>query len=168
MLYWKINLKMLNNHATVRCLLVPLGAGQILIPSAVVAEVCPYSEHESVSDNQPNWMLGIINWRHQRVPLLSIEEALSLPVASSVKKYSTVILYGLESTQTMPFYAFLSSEVPRTLTVTEETLSNLSANVRTGVVFKVKVDKTETALLPDLSYLENRLKEFLVFSQASK
>jgi len=157
---------MLNNHATVRCLLVPLGAGQILIPSAVVAEVCPYSEPES--DNQPNWMLGIINWRHQRVPLLSIEEALSLPVASSVKKYSTVILYGLESTQTMPFYAFLSSEVPRTLTVTEETLSNPNANVGTGVVFKVKVDKTETALLPDLNYLENRLKEFLVFSQASK
>jgi chemosensory pili system protein ChpC len=89
---------------------------------------------------------------------LSIEKALSLPSATSVNKYRTVILYGLEFTQTMPFYAFISTEVPRTLTVTEESLTNPSANVRTGVVFKVKIDNTETAWLPDLTYLENLLK----------
>jgi len=150
-----------NNHTSVRCLLVPLGADQLLLPSAVVAEVSPYSEPESPSKKKPNRMLGIINWRNQRVPLLSIEEALSLPLATSAtKKYHTVILYGLESTQTMPFYAFISSNAPHALKVTEKNLSNPSrANVRPGVVFKLKVNQNETALLPDLSYLENLLTE---------
>ncbi|MEN8215790.1 MAG: chemotaxis protein CheW [Pseudomonadota bacterium] len=145
-------------NTQVRCLLIPIGEEQLLLPSAVVAEVSPYNEPEQMSDNQHKWLLGIINWRNQRVPLLSIEEALSLPSATSVKKYRTVILYGLEFTQTMPFYAFISTEVPRTLTVTEESLTNPSANVRSGVVFQVKVDNTETAWLPDLTYLENLLR----------
>jgi chemosensory pili system protein ChpC len=154
-----------NTQAVVRSLLIPIGGGQLLLPSVVVAEVLPYNEPEQVSDNQPKWLLGIINWRNQRVPLLSIEDALSQPHdASSVKKYRTVILYGLESTQTMPFYAFISTQVPRTLAVMEETLFNPLTKVRTGVVFNVKVDNSEIAWVPDLTYLENLLKNSQLFS----
>ncbi len=154
---------MSKSHATVRCLLIPVGGGQILLPSAVIAEVSPYNKPKPVSENQPKWLLGIIDWRGQRVPLLSIEKALSLPVATS-KKNRTVILYGLDFTQTMPFYAFKSADVPRTLAVTEEILTEPNTNLGAGLVFDVKIDKTEKAWLPDLGYLENLLKKYQVLS----
>jgi chemosensory pili system protein ChpC len=148
----------------VRCLLIPISGGQLLLPNSVVAEVFPYNEPERVAENQPNWLLGLIDWRNQRIPLLSIEEALSLPVATSAKKYRTVILYGLESTAVMPYYALRTAEVPRSVAVKEEDLTEPSSEKRTGLVFSV-VYNTETVWLPDFSYLENLLKKSQAFSR---
>ena len=147
-------------NKTVRCLLIPIGGGQVLLPNAVVAEVCSCDEPEPVAENQPNWLLGLINWRDQNIPLLSIEEALSLPPAETIiKKYRTVVVYGLETTQSMPFYAFRAVEVPRSLTVKEAELTHSNAEVRMGLVFSATYND-ETVWLPDLNYLENLLRKF--------
>jgi len=146
----------MSNDSVVRCLLIPIKGEQLLLPSAVIAEISPYNQPEQLDNNPPKWLLGVINWRNKRVPLLSIEEALSLPT-DSTPKYCTVIVYGLELAQTMPFYAFLATDVPRTLTVTEESLTNSNANTHRGTVFNVTL-QDQTALLPDLTYLENLLK----------
>jgi len=148
----------MSNDSVVRCLLIPIKGEQLLLPSAVIAEISPYKQHEQLDNNPPKWLLGVLNWRNQRVPLLSIEEALSLPTDSTTPKYRTVIVYGLELSQTMPFYAFLATEVPRTLTVTEESLTKPNPDTHRGTVFNVTVQDNETALLPDLTYLENLLK----------
>lgn len=150
----------------IRCLLIPIGGGQILLPHAVIAEVCPYHKPEQIAENQPNWLLGRVNWRHQQVPLLSIEEALSLSVAiSAEKKYRMVILYGLESTALMPYYALRTIDVPRTISVTEESLTLVpSPEVRTGLVFSAMYN-SEKVWLPDLSFLENLLKKSPVLLQ---
>ncbi|MDM8562235.1 hypothetical protein QUF54_02660, partial [Candidatus Marithioploca araucensis] len=131
---------MSNTQSAIRCLLIPTHAGLLLLPSTVVAEVTFYHEPEPVLNNQHKWLSGIISWREQRVPFLFIEEALSLsPYASSKKNHldasKTVILYGLESTQTMPFYAFMATDVPRPLAVKEETLTHYNVDKRKGLVF---------------------------------
>jgi chemosensory pili system protein ChpC len=143
----------------IRCLLIPTRGGQLLLPSTVVAEVFAYYKPEPVSDNQPNWLLGITSWREQRVPTLSIEEALSLPITTSVNRHRTIILHGLESTQIMPFYAFIATDIPRPLAVTEATLTNHNIDARRGLTFTVQLDNAETVWLPDLSYLENLLRQ---------
>jgi len=149
----------MSNNSAIRCLLIPFGAGQLLLPTAVIAEVTSYNEPEQLNDNQPDWLLGIINWREQRLPLLSIEKALSLPMIHSVNKARTVVLYGLESPHTMAFYAIQTVDVPRTIAkVTKDNLiNNPEAEKNTGLLFNVKVHQTETAWLPDLSYLEENL-----------
>jgi chemosensory pili system protein ChpC len=89
---------------------------------------------------------------------------LSLPITTtSVKKYRIIVLYGLESTQTMPFYAFRAIDVPRTIAITEASLTNPSTNISRGLVFKVMYN-TEVILLPNLTYLERLLKTFPIFS----
>jgi chemosensory pili system protein ChpC len=151
---------MSNNNSAVRCILIPFGAGQLLLPTAVIAEVTSYNEPEQL-DDKPNWLLGMINWRKQRIPLLSIEKALSLPMIHPVNKVRTVVLYGLESPHTMGFYAFRTVDVPRTLAaVTNDNLiNNPETEKHTGLRFNVTVHQTDTAWLPDLSYLENLLIE---------
>ena len=154
-----------NNNIAVHCLLIHVYGAKLLLPNTVIAEVTSDNNKvELLTNNQPNWLLGVINWRNQRVPLLSIEEALSLPVVtSSVKKHHIVILYSLEFTQTIPFYALRAIDVPRTLAVKEETLTNPITDVSRGLAFKVMYN-TETVCLPDLTYLEKLLKTFPVYS----
>ena len=151
----------MSNNSAVRCLLIPFGAGQLLLPTAVIAEITSDYEPERLDGNQPDWLLGIINWREQRIPLLSIEKAFSLPMIHSVNKARTVILYGLESPHTMAFYAFQTVDVPRTLAkvTSEDLIINPKAEKHTGLLFNVNVHETETAWLPDLSYLENLLAD---------
>ncbi len=150
----------MSNNNAVRCLLIPFGAGQLLLPTAVIAEVTFYNEPEQLNNNDPDWLLGIINWRDQRIPLISIEKALSLPIIHSVNKARTVVLYGLESPHTLGFYAFKTVDVPRTITATADNLiNNPNADKYTGLLFNVTVHQTENAWLPDLSYVENLLSE---------
>jgi hypothetical protein len=76
-----------------------------------------------------------------------------------------VILYGLESTALMPYYALRTIDVPRTISVTEESLTLVpSPDVRTGLVFSAMYS-SEKVWLPDLSFLENLLKKSPVFLQ---
>jgi chemosensory pili system protein ChpC len=151
-------------QSTIRCLLIPNGGGQLLLPSTIVAEVFDYNEPELVFNDQPKWLLGMINWREQRVPLLSIEEALSLHKKEvPLKKYHTVVLYGLESTQTMPFYGFRATNVPGSLAVVEKTLIRFNVEKRKGLVFNVEHDSNQV-LLPDVNYLENLLIKSQIFS----
>ena len=158
---------MSNIHSAIRCLLIPIGEQQLLLPSTVVTEVSLYHEPEPVFDHQPKWLLGIIDWRNQSVPLLSIEKALSLPLKVGFpKKYHTVILYGLESTQKMPFYALRATDVPRSLTVTSETLIQSNPETQNGLVFNVTYESNKF-LLPDVSYLENLLIKSGIFSYLS-
>jgi chemosensory pili system protein ChpC len=153
---------MSNPNTGIRCLLLPTRGGQLLLPSAVVAEVASYQPPQSISETQPNWLLGLINWREQRVPMLSIEEALSLSTTtvSTAQRSRTIILYGLESNQTLPFYALIAIDVPRPVTITEENITHPNVDARRGLIFNIKINHQESVWLPDLSYLENLLRQF--------
>lgn len=132
-----------------RCLLIPIGCGQLLLPSAVVAEICPYDEPKERINN--NGVLGFIGWCDNELPLLSVEEALSLPTPYGVKKYQNLILYGLDSIE---FYAIRATDMPRSLIVKSENLIELERiEDHNGLIYKVEYE-SEQAWLPDLSYLE--------------
>lgn len=142
----------------IRSLLIPLNGGQLLLPSAVVAEVTPYHKPETVADSYPDWLLGIVHWRDQSVPLVSIEKLLSLSMVIPTAKHRLVVFYGLESTQ-LPFYAIVAAEVPRVINISESSLSNPGVETRPGLVFSAIINNKETAWLPDLGYLENLLRK---------
>jgi chemosensory pili system protein ChpC len=140
---------MLDNNEIVRCILIPIGCGQLLLPSAVVAEISPYHEPKEIINK--NGVLGIIDWSNKEVPLLSVEEALSLAPPFCIKKYQNLILYGLE---TIPYYAIRATDMPRSLTVKSENLIELEHHEDdNGFIYKVKYE-SEEAWLPNLSYLE--------------
>jgi len=132
-----------------RCILIPIGCGQLLLPSAVIAEICPYDEPKEIINN--NGVLGFIDWCDKELPLLSVEEALSLAAPDCVKKYQNLILYGLDSIE---FYAIRATDMPRSLIVKSENLIELEQiEDHNGLIYKVKYE-SEEAWLPDLSYLE--------------
>lgn len=150
----------MSNSIAVRCLLVPMGLEQqLLFPITVVAEIFPYQKPEPVVGSHPSWLLGSINWRGQPLLVMSMEKILSLPLSSS-KPYRTMILYGLESNQTLPFYAFLVTDIPRTLNLTEAALTHFVPGERNGIAFQVEIAQQGTAWIPDLTYLENLLRKY--------
>ena len=151
---------MLSDFSAVRCLLVPINQGQLLLPTAMVAEISHYIRPEAVA-TQPEWLLGMIHWRQQRLPLLSIESLLSLPLETTTPRQRTVVVYGLEAPQQLPFYAFLAIDIPKTITVVAEQLGHFSTEVPQGLMFSVQMPEQETVWVPDLGYLETLLNQHI-------
>jgi len=153
---------------TVRSLLIQIANGDILVPSAVVAEIIGYKLPQAL-DNQPEWMLGAIEWRNQKVPIVDIKHLLALPAKADTtldeKTFRLVILYGLESVQMMPFFGFIAASVPRVLSVAESSLQNPIPEKSKGLVFQVSVLENQTAWLPDLNYVENLVRKSPVLAQ---
>lgn len=149
----------MSNKNFVRCLLIPLGDKQLLLPSATIAEVFPYQEPTPIN-NQPNWLLGVFEWRNQQVPLVAIEEILTTSTDSDKKKHRSIILYGLEANHSMPFYAFIATDIPKPLSIKEDSLtdSNIKPNNK-NYVFNVMYDN-QTLWLPNLTNIENMLRSF--------
>jgi chemosensory pili system protein ChpC len=149
-----------NKDTIVRSLLIPIRGGKLLVPSAIIAEVTSLRGIEEIPENPYDWLDGIIHWRGQRIPLLNVEKVLALPPSKKPKRQRLVVLYGLEIGQTIPFYALLASDIPRTLILTEDSLTTIGEGKRhSGIVFHAKVQDEENVWLPDLNYLEQLLKE---------
>jgi chemosensory pili system protein ChpC len=158
---------MANADPIVRSLLIPVEGGKLLVPGAVVAEVASFQAPEKIEENSCDWLQGIVAWRGQRIPLLLVERILALATTSNnelAKKRRIVVLYGLEISQTIPFYGLLTTDIPKTLILTQNSLTLVrEGKKRSGIAFYVKLPEEETVCLPDLIHLEHLLRESASF-----
>lgn len=156
---------MLVNQSThIRCLLIPVGSSQsqLLIPSAVVAEVTNYKVPEKKLNNTPKWLLGLVEWRGQHVPVISIEDILAQPPLPPSNDQRLVILYGLETSQFLPFYAFIASNIPSALSLHSKFLTEFTEEKQPGLVFSVSLNTkggVEDVAILDVTYLEGLLRK---------
>jgi len=138
---------------SVRSLLIPSNGGQLLVAGAAVAEVINYQTAEKIAD-EPAWLLGLINWRDLKIPLISLQEIMQLePVVA--ENLRLVVFYGLHQSD-IPFYAIISTAMPHTRTITAEVMSSPTAVDKSGILAQVGIIE-QTVWLPDLEYLESLL-----------
>ncbi|MCP4695702.1 MAG: hypothetical protein GY862_02465 [Gammaproteobacteria bacterium] len=141
-----------DNREAVLSLLIPLSGGQLLVPSAVVAEVINYRTPDILLEGAPG-LMGMLDWRGHEVPLLSVEKALKLSVKTPIVEPRIAILYGLESPDSLPFYSLLTRTTPRTILVARDSFTSPRAIKRAGFLASISINQ-QTAWLPDLCHLE--------------
>jgi len=154
---------------SIRSLLISIQGGRLLLPTAVVAEITPYKKiistaHKTIV-SMPPWLLEVVEWRGQNIPLLSLEKILSLPLAPLTTESHVVVLYGLEFIQITPFYAFVAATIPHVLSVSEDDLTAQRDIKRNGLVYSAKLNEKETVFLPDVNFFENLLRKSQVAAQ---
>lgn len=96
---------------------IPLADGALLVPSAAVAEVSNPTELFPLPGTPP-WVLGVVGWRSQAVPVVSFEALMGRPASFVVSGSKVVVFYPLAGRRDGEFYALLSSAEPRPQTVT--------------------------------------------------
>ncbi|MFC6981401.1 chemotaxis protein CheW [Microbulbifer taiwanensis] len=75
----------------VSSLLLPLADGQLLVPVDTLSEVIAMQTPVAAYDAPP-WYLGELNWREQRLPLLSFEVMRGQPLASATDSGRIAVL----------------------------------------------------------------------------
>lgn len=142
----------------VRSQMVPLEGMQLVMPTTCIAEIVSYQAPEPVAD-APEWLLGMMDWRGLRIPLISFEAANGAAAAEASKRSRIAVLNGLNGDPELPFYGLLVQGIPR-LMVLDETA--ISAIAEAGELPPLAIEQAQVqeqdVLIPDQDKLEAMLK----------
>ena len=145
----------------IRGLMIPVTNGRVLLPNASVAEVITLSVPEKIP-NAPEWLMGRINWRGWRLPLLSFSLLAGMALEEGSRGTRVTVLKALSGHAKMPFLAMLAQGFPRLTTLSPDILvpSNESMPTRPGVLMNIIV-RDDQAVIPDLGQIEQLIADSL-------
>jgi len=141
---------------SVRSLWVPLDGINLLVPNVAIAEVINYQPLDLIEEG-PEWLLGSLRWRDQSLPVISMESLCghSLPQTENSARIS--VLNSVQARSEMPFYAMVTSQIPRLIYADGDALGESLAPVRAlpnSVADCVQIG-SEEALIPDLDIVQS-------------
>lgn len=145
---------------SVRSLWVPLEGINLLLPNVAVAEVINYQPLDMIQSG-PDWLLGSLRWRERQLPIISMERlcGFNLPQGGSRARIS--ILNSVQAETDVPFYAMVTSGIPRLFNADEEALgpSLMAANNLPDTVADCVQIGSEQALIPNLEVVQTVVGE---------
>ncbi len=146
-------LSTVHSKDTLHCLLIPLQEVKILLPNTAVAEVIAYATPDPV-ENAPEWLLGNIIWRDEKVPLLSFE----LLVGKQERSVQRIaVLNTLNGNPDLPYIALSIQGIPKLRLIQEAGIVVTETDSKTDAVAASIDFAGESVLIPDLDVLEQRL-----------
>jgi chemosensory pili system protein ChpC len=141
---------------TLHCVLIPMNHRQLLLPNVSIAEVVDHDTHLS-GDEGPDWLAGYLDWRGQKLPVISYEganeqEAL-IPGAGRGR---IVVLNTIgPNHDRLPFLALVTRGIPsQTRLEPEQIHGREESDQGPADLMQVEVEG-ESVWIPDLEYLEN-------------
>ena len=141
----------------VKCLLLPLQIGPMLVPNSVIAEIVPAQRHHPETAIEQPWVLGTVEWRSMVLPLLSLERLCDTAPYEFPIKVPFVVLHRLNQTSGHNYYAVTIAGIPHFQFVSAEALQTRGTNdypyMSHGVEFR-----GENTLIPDFDAIEERVE----------
>jgi chemosensory pili system protein ChpC len=145
---------------SIRSLLLQLQDGSMLLPYSVVQEIIAWRLPDPVSES-PAWLLGLIQWRRWRLPVVSAETLLGADFARPSRKAHIVICNLLTGDSQIPCAGIVSQSVPQLVRAdADNVLPNNAAPSSPWVAENLRFRETD-AWIPDLATLAGQLSAVL-------
>lgn len=152
-----------SNDGRLKCLLLPLQSGTLLLPNSVVAEIVPAQRHHRGSGTLPEWYIGHVEWRGVSLPLISLESMSDSVARDFPAKTSFVVLHRLtDAGDSVDYYAVSIDGIPHFQFIDETAVQALgTAPNDPYIVHEVSIDGA-SAVIPDLDAVERKLSTLAV------
>jgi len=138
----------------VRCLVLPLAGGALLVPNTCIAEVAAYAAPSPVEAGR-EWLLGTVEWRGLRMPLVSFEALRGGPLPEAAGRARIAVFNSVGAAEEVSFYGVLLQDIPRLQRVVVEELAAGSAEGPYTIAETVIAGQVLT--IPDLDGLEREV-----------
>ena len=142
----------------IRGILLPVGARSLLLPNAAVAELIVYREGAETRDgSSPDWLLGEIEWRGRRIPLVSFEVAAGRKRADTGTRRARIAVLNTPSgNEALPYIGVLTLGISRLVRITPENLDadDDDPSVITALIHKAATINGQGVWIPNLDALE--------------
>jgi chemosensory pili system protein ChpC len=144
---------------SVRSLWVPLDGVNLLVPNVAIAEVINYQPLELIQEG-PEWLLGSLRWRDQELPVVSMESLCGLGLPRSERGARISIVNSVKPRSALPFYAIVTTAIPRLISADPDALGESLLAVRTlpdTVADCIQIGNEE-ALIPELEIIQTLIE----------
>lgn len=142
----------------INSLLIPLGRSSLLLPQASIAEVVAPQPVRRLEAAAP-WLEGVFEWRHEQVPLISLDRMCGNAPAEGQRPSRYVVLYGVEGYPGLAFYAVESFGLPRSMKlVPESLLKRDGGDFECDIVAEHVLADDQTAFIPDTGVIERAIR----------
>jgi chemosensory pili system protein ChpC len=149
-------------------LLIPFAGGKLILPRLSVAEVMGYTRPRPVR-GAPAWLLGLINWQGQEIPLISFEGLCSRKIPERVNRTRIAIMYTISGHMDPPVFALMTQGYPYLVRVNATVLSVDPENAfseDSPVLNRLRM-ANERPVIPDLEAIEDKLLEAMPHRRAA-
>lgn len=143
----------------VRSLWVPLRQMNLLLPNVAVAEISSYRVPEH-REGMPEWFLGMVQWREQEIPVISLESVCGLTVPSNPVFSRLMIVNSVNPESPLKHFAIVTAGLPGLIQFGGDTADEVVDNSFAGLKCIVRIG-SEEAVIPDLPYLQGLLETCL-------
>jgi chemosensory pili system protein ChpC len=141
----------------VRSLWIPLREVGMLLPHVAVAEVSNFriaDEHAGA----PDWLLGTIDWRGERVPVLSLELLCGDRIPANPLHARLIIVNSVRTDSALRHYAIVAAALPRPMRFSNTMVDEVESCDLPALRCRVFIGR-EQAVIPDLDYLQEMLEQ---------
>ena len=146
----------------VRGLIAPTTQGNLLLPTAAVAEVVAYSGDVRVRKGEPAWFLGELDWRGQRPPLIDLGalgggKAVPGDTRAPWRRPCVLVSFSLNGNKDLPYVGFLVSDSPRLVRIRPGDLLSQETSEKHALVLYAVELQGRSAWIPDLDEVERQV-----------
>lgn len=133
--------------------LITTGQQVLLLPNTAVAEIVHYSAPQP-ADNAPDWLLGTMEWRGLRLPVISFERAAGDTPGETGAGQRIAVINGVHNDNSLQFYALVIEGNPRLVNVGAESISTSADGESARLQLQQVTVNNIAAVIPDLGALE--------------
>ena len=135
-------------------LMIPMHGRPWLVPNIIVAEIIPLRQPDRPASGA-DWLLGILNWRDEDVPLISFERLNDSGNVSIGPDARIAVVNNVSGK--VKFYAVVIQGIPRLAKVTAAEV--IEEPVESGPAESMYVQLGgELAVIPDLDAIERAIE----------
>lgn len=141
-------------------LLIPISGGKLILPRLSVAEVTGYVRPKPVR-NAPVWLLGLMPWQGQEIPLVSFEGLCGRKIPERASRTRIAVTYAINEQLEPPVFAIMTQGYPYLVRVNSAVLSVETENEFNNgepVITRVRM-ANERPFVPDIEAIEQHLVE---------
>lgn len=149
-------------------LLIPVAGGKLILPRVCVAEVMGYTRPRPL-DSVPAWLLGLVHWQDQELPLVSFEGLCGRRIPERANRTRVAVVYGVSASMEPPVFALMTQGYPYLVRVNASVLSqdaDEAYDPEQPVLARVHM-ANERPVIPDLEAIEDKLLAVLPHRRAS-
>lgn len=144
-------------QADVRCMLIPLHDGRLLLPSAAVAEVIGYRTPDPIAD-APKWLQGTVSWHQREIPVIDFERLMGLGQVGAGIRQRIAVCYATGTGLASPLFGLVAQGIPRLLHIQQDVIEYASARSKGERAIRMTLAVAgESLMVPDLDYVNARL-----------
>lgn len=141
----------------VRSQLIPLAGMELVLPNTSIAEVINAQSPEPL-ENEHQWILGMIEWRGVKIPLLCYEASLGNLQTNINSQSRIAVLNAMDAkVSSFSFYAVLIQGIPRLVTLNDENITDSPEAEGGPYILRQTLVNGSPAIIPDQAQLESEL-----------